>query len=506
VRRPATRVCLVVLAAVAILCSAPAASGAGVLVALLPGQEATKLLAAAGGELVSSGLSLWKLDSRSAREVVPVLERRGLLRYTEPNRSRELQGFADAGDPLVADAWHLERIGALGLDPPGPGVPLALIDSLIDAEYPELAARPGTMLLSEHTSCSGNDTPHATIVAAIGAAPANGEGTVGVYPTAELWSVNACSLDDADIIEAIDAAASRRPSVITLPLGGPGYSRPLYEAILRAIDRGSLVVAAAGNYFQAGDPTLYPARYPHVLTVGSLDREDRPSSFSSSGVDVAAPGDSIPVLDPEKPAETLSVSGTSFATPVVAAAAAWLWTVNPALDSTQVDSLLRTSAKDVLTPGVDPRTGFGRLDLPAALGAAAPAADPLEPNDDVDLVAPGGIVSAKAPLRSGSDLEARLDPAEDPRDLYRVVVPAGKRFVARARASSAGVRIALWHPKTVTVTRDASQYRLAAASVPAGGTRSISFRNTSGRAMTLFVELKPRGKRVEYDLRARIRP
>ena len=91
--------------------------------------EAAEVAAEAGGELVSAGLDLWRLDESDADAVVRELERRGLLRYAAPNRTRRVQGFADASDPLLADAWHLARIGALGLVPPGAGVPIAVIDS-----------------------------------------------------------------------------------------------------------------------------------------------------------------------------------------------------------------------------------------------------------------------------------------------------------------------------------------------------------------------------------------
>lgn len=502
-RKPLALVAALALAAA--IWAAPAASGADVLVAVEPGAEGASLVARAGGELVSEGLSLWKMDAAEARTLVPELERRGLLRYTAPDRRRAFQGFADARDPLLSQAWHLERIGALGLQPPGPGVPLAVIDSLIDRSYPEFRGRPSTSLVSGHTSCTGNDTPHATIVAAIGAAPENDMGTVGVYPAAELLSVNACSLADSDIIAAMDAATARGPGVITLPLGGPGYSRPLYEAVLRAVDRGSLVVAAAGNYFGSGDPVIYPARYPHVLTVGSLDREQRPSPFSSTGADVAAPGEEIPVLDPEHPAEALSVSGTSFATPIVAAAAAWIWTASGGLDATQVDALLRATARDVSRPGRDARTGAGLIDLAAAVGAAAPPPDPLEPNDDVSQVARGGVVRPKAPLRAGAGLTARLDPTDDPRDLYRVVVPAGRRLVVRAEGDAA-LRLALWRQSTKTVRRNAARDRIAAKSSNAGGAAVLSYRNRSGRKTTLYLELRPSGAPVQYDLVARVRP
>src|SRR6185437_2839015 len=106
-------------------------------------------------------------------------------------------------------------------------------------------------------------------------------------------------------------------------------------------------------------------------------------SFSSESqyVDIAAPGVDIPVataLDNSYAPE----SGTSFASPMVAAAAAWLWTVRPTLDASQVAEILRRSARDIGTPGYDVASGYGILDLTAALAAPTPLADPGEPNDD----------------------------------------------------------------------------------------------------------------------------
>ena len=83
--------------------------------------------------------------------------------------------------------------------------------------------------------------------------------------------------------------------------------------------------------------------------------------------------------------------GTSFSTPIVAAAAAWVWTLRPTLDVTQIFDLLRQSARDIGPPGFDSASGFGIVDIPAALAADAPRRDPDEPNDDVDQVKPGAL-------------------------------------------------------------------------------------------------------------------
>jgi hypothetical protein len=210
------------------------------------------------------------------------------------------------------------------------------------------------------------------------------------------------------------------------------------------------------------------------------------------------------VLDPERPTETMSISGTSFATPIVAAAAAWIWTANRGLDASQVDALLRETARDAARPGPDTRTGAGVLDLAAAVKATAPPPDPLEPNDDVSHVARRGVVSPKAPLRAGAALTARLDPADDPRDLYRVAVPAGRRLVVRAQGNAA-LRLALWRQSTKTVRRNAARDRIAAIASNQSGEAVLSYRNTSAHKTTLFLELRPSGAAVQYDLVARVR-
>lgn len=485
---------------------AAAAENRGVLLAVEPGYGAAKLVAAEDGRLVSASLGIWLVDAGAARRLVPALRQLGLLRYSAPDRVRTGQALPGAGDPLVRSAWQLERVGAAGLEPPGPGVPVNVVDSLVDRTYPELADRPDVTILSDHTDCAGFDTPHATAVAAIAAAPANGVGTVGVYPTASLWSTNACNLEDSDIIAAIDEAIARGPSVITLSLGAPGYSRPLYEAILRAVGTGSLVVAAAGNDRGSGNPAIYPGAYPHVLTIGSSDRRDAPSAFSgsSSNVDLVAPGEDIPLLDPQRPGSATTVTGTSYATSIVAAAAAWVWTARREVDPTQVSELLRRSARDVGRGGFDVRTGFGRLDLAAALAGSAPAPDPQEPNDDVDLVSAGGVFAvAKSPLAAGTVLTARVDRREDPRDVYRVTVPAGERLTVTA-AANARIGISVWRPRTRSVLesgRAARRDRLVSARAEAGRPATLAYVSTSGRSTVVYVAVRPlRAARASYEL------
>ena len=240
----------------------------------------------------------------------------------------------------------------------------------------------------------------------------------------------------ADVVRGITTASAIGRTVINLSLAGPGFSESEYEAVMSAVKRGALVVAAAGNDFARGNPRDYPGAYPHVLTAAATGKTDQPSIVldREHAVDLAAPGESIAVPHPTDPTIWKTVAGTSFSSPIVAAAAAWLWTVRPDLDAGQVAEMLRESARDINSPGFDDRTGYGLVNLPAALTAPTPPKDLLEPNDDIDQVAAGRLFAAgSTPLTTQAKrsvrISASLDQNEDPEDVYRVVIPAGRTFV-----------------------------------------------------------------------------
>jgi len=145
-----------------------------------------------------------------------------------------------------------------------------------------------------------------------------------------------------------------------------------------------------------------------------------------------------------------SFDGTSFSAPLVAGAAAWVWSVRPQLDPTQLEDVLRDSARDVGIHGWDSDTGFGILSIPGALVRKPRAKDPQEPNDDINLVRPHAVTASGTRLPTPARLQARLDVTEDPEDVYRVWVPAHASVAAGTR-SAANVNLALWGPRTKTV-------------------------------------------------------
>lgn len=322
---------------------------------------------------------------------------------------------ATADDPLHGHEWFLAAVGADQATAPGPGIPLTIVDSGLDATQPDFAGRPDTTYLNAQT-VTGTGEFHGTEVASVAAAPANGTGIVGVYPQARLdvWDATPTP---GSLLPTAGVTAAPCPGVISLSFGATQTDAVLEAAIAGAQRRGCLVVAAAGNLAGQGNPVVYPAAYPHVLAVAASDEAGAPAPFASTGrwVDLFAPGVGIEVdttLEHD-PSGNVTDGGSSFSSAIVAAAAAWVWTERPKLSAAQVFALLKTTAQN------------GVLNIPAALAAPTPPNDPREPNDTVAEAAAQPPLTTKA--HPSNRIAATLDSVKDPRDLYRIYVPPHKR-------------------------------------------------------------------------------
>jgi hypothetical protein len=440
----------------------------------------------AGGKEVSARHGIWTIPSDAAQRLVPGLAVAGAITDVEADPPRYAAARLEVTDPLFALEWWLPRVGAASVASPGPGRPVTVIDSGLDTSHPEFVGRANTTLLNVQ-SVTGQREFHGTAVSSVVAAPANGLGVVGIYPNAVLNSWDASPsgfLSASDVIAGIEAAAARGPGVINLSLGGPDRSAFEALSVADAFAGGSIVVAAAGNDRESGSPLSYPASYPHVVTVGSTDAGDAVSSFSSKspGMDVAAPGEEIPIAIPTRFSATGfgSSSGTSFAAPIVSGAIAWIWTARPELEKTQLIELVRRSARDLSPVGRDSDTGFGLLDVARALTLAAPAVDPSEPNDDGARVA--RLPPLTAPGRGRATLSARVDTVDDPRDLYRVFVPAGSRVTATLRSTRAA-GLGVQGPLVSSVS---------ARATGTGTTRTLTLTNRGARGVYVRVSVLTR--------------
>ena len=464
-----------------------------------------------GGERLSADLELWRVPSPVARRLVPSLARRGLVECVGPDlRFRALQASLEI-EPLFYSEWWYRLVGADRAEPPGPGKPVTVLDTGIDLAHPEFHGRPDTVALNTITFNDDDRGSHGTAVGSLVAAPINGVGLVGIYPRARLLVWDGYDLSFGAVIAGLAAASRNGPGVINLSLGYPAGSfggnllDPVIAAVNAAVRRGSLVVAAAGNGREDGSPPLVPAGMPHVLTVAATDAAAAVSYFShaSSTTDLAAPGDRVPVAVPQgiDPSGYRVGSGTSFSSPIVAGAAAWVWTARPELGAGQLFEVMRRSGRDLGPPGFDSDTGFGMLDVPAALAYPAPIRDPFEPNVDVDLIKPNKLFADPMPAISGT-LRARLTAGEDPNDVYRVRVPA-KRTVVATVIPDANADVELWRPWTRSV-HEASSTPAATGARPGRRVEVVRFRNRAPSAVTAFVNVKLRAGTTQATYRLRV--
>jgi len=266
-----------------------------------------------------------------------------------------------------------------------PGLVVAVVDSGVSA-HPDLAGK----LLSgwDYVNNDGDptdDNGHGTMVAGIiGAATNNSTGIAGLCWGCKILPVKvldaSASGSYANIASGITYAADHGAKVINLSLGGSTASTTLQNAVDYATSKGALVVAASGN--QGCNCVLYPAAYANAVAVGSVDGTNTKYSYSNYGpsLDLVAPGTNWATSSTTQSGYA-GFSGTSSATPVVAAAAALVLSEKPSLTPSGVAALLESSADDLGSTGRDDSYGYGLVNLSAAVVAAggAPASSTPPP-------------------------------------------------------------------------------------------------------------------------------
>ncbi len=153
-----------------------------------------------------------------------------------------------------------------------------------------------------------------------------------------------------DVAAAINWAVANGADVINLSLGGGEGDLLTQKAVNNAVANGVVVVAAAGNSGARFDQyPSYPAAFDSVLSVASHDQGRSRSGFSNysrfvGGVDISAPGGSIRAASPDNDGLIWGMSGTSMATPIVAAVAAMVKTTFPAYSVAEINDRLRGTA------------------------------------------------------------------------------------------------------------------------------------------------------------------
>lgn len=407
-------------------------------------------------------------------------------------------------DPYFVDGnqWYLEAISApeawglyraVAADPVSAvlrtAVPVAVIDTGVDGGHEDLV---GVLTDTGYDFFLDNDRPapngfaastpgitHGThVTGLVATGTSNGRGISGAayagdgFSAAVVVPLRALAMSSQDnvldVIEALLYAAGLAPPqpvprarIVNLSLGLVSPSRDsdtvlLFRAVLREVaDRGVLAVAAAGNDGRAGGIDA-PAFFDTVIAVGSVDRAADPadsvrSSFSDYGpeLELMAPGATVSESTGSDIEGILSTvpddryglqPGTSMAAPLVAGAAAMVWSANPDLTAAEVRQILRDTATDLHTPGRDDETGWGLVDAHAALERALTA--PYGRYDRrVETAADGGGRPGAGELftdsrdafrydhRARRDLIVVLDPVYDP-EAFRSALATVERDAA----------------------------------------------------------------------------
>jgi hypothetical protein len=204
----------------------------------------------------------------------------------------------------------------------------------------------------------------------------------------------------------------------------------LIVAIAQAFNAGVLVVAPSGN--EGRTQADAPGAYPHVLTAGSGNAGAGRNLFSNTGpwVDLVSPASDITVATPSSVCSSgyAQVSGTSYASPAVAAAVAMVQAVKPGLKAQQIFDIVRQAANDVGVSGWDQDTGFGVLDVSAAVSAATPKLIGNEVDDDIMFAKLKPIIPlmlGKAKLIQDSESAAK-----DNTDVFRIKLKKGEAISA----------------------------------------------------------------------------
>lgn len=255
----------------------------------------------------------------------------------------------------------------------GKGVRLALVDTGVDIDHPDLRGRiAGVGNFVEHGEATFTRDVHGTAVAGVVAAAANnGVGMVGVAPGAEIVALKACwyergtgadgppgqaACDSYTLAKAVDAALGETVRVLNLSLTGP--PDPLLARLLeKALERGVTVVAAADPAIEGGG---FPASLAGVLAVRAAGASERLRPGDGGGqAFVAAPGTDVLSTAPAGAYDFFT--GSSFAAAHASGVVALLLELRPSLTPKEISALLRAY------PGASGEGAGGALDACAAL-------------------------------------------------------------------------------------------------------------------------------------------
>lgn len=377
------------------------------------------------------GVELVKTEDSRPEAIAALRDDPGVL-WAEPNREvraltndtywdyqyglenlGNFAGYVDDADSDFTEAWAVSR---------GSGITVGVVDSGVRSNHPDLAGQlvAGASYTDDGIASTEDGNGHGThVTGTIVALADNNEGVAGAAPLAKVKTFRALKADGSGntsgVVAAFNAAGNQGLRVVNASLGSSTPSNA--ERLSISSHPNTLFVVAAGNdgvNVDGGASSSYPCAYnePNVLCVGASTAADvralwdggKGSNYGATSVDLFAAGDEIAstVLAPD---DYNLASGTSMASPLVAAAAALVASANPSWTAAQIKAALLGSVDHIAALNGVSLTG-GRLNVARALGLDV-GPDGEAPAAPASLTAVGaaGRVDLTWPASSASDLK-----------------------------------------------------------------------------------------------------
>ncbi len=355
-------------------------------------EEAEEIAETYGAELLEyeEGIAVLKLPSDIKTVLSEVEKSVSVSAVLKPqlileDYTLETTSLSDYNDPELGSQWFHEKINDVSAwnISTGKGAVVAVLDTGTQASNDDLKRI--TDITCTGDMSSGTDTNgHGTHVAGIIAAERNnGSYGCGIAPDADIYSIRITedgSITLSDAVEGIRKAISKKVDVINMSFGATGdYKDDFQDYIDEAWKAGIVVVAAAGN--KGVSNRTYPAACDHVIAVAATTKDGKLADYSNYGswVDISAPGGSSGegnaiystyISD----GGFKGLIGTSQASPMVAAAAALIYSADSSLKKSHSSSAAdEVSARilgssDGMTYSCGGHSVTGGLDIYSAIG------------------------------------------------------------------------------------------------------------------------------------------
>ena len=332
--------------------------------------------------LVGSAFSLFRItDRRSVETVRTELATEAGVRSVHLNFRYVLQDQKSApalseGDPAQYALAKLRVPEAHALSH-GANVTVAVIDSGIDVDHPELA----NTITENFDALGSKEGPHVHGTGIAGVIVSHAR-LMGSAPSAKLLAIRAFGAAPSGaestsfvIIKSLDFAAAHGAQIVNMSFAGPKDAL-VERGIAAAAARGMVLVAASGN---AGpkSPPLYPAANPNVIAVSATDARDKLFAASNRGSHIAVSAPGVDIFLPAPDGKYQMTSGTSFSAAYISGLAALIMERDPRITPDEVRAILMKTARDLGAPGRDDLFGAGEADAFGAVTAVENAAVPV---------------------------------------------------------------------------------------------------------------------------------